>query len=294
MNPSLSYWANRFSRSQKGLRRDQGLTDVCEPEQYPSRKSLSSQLPGSTRGRIDTLSQGSVNEIPQSPVSVSHCGVQPVGGHSLRHFLFGNNSPRIYYIQILSFSPPHLRRVLCGSARDPALSGSCLPLVRQSRLNAVTFSAPDHQNGEKKIEVTNKILKIISLPFLINMPEIFCRRTARKARMWGYSPEQAKFLSRFCYLTMVSVGCALFFSFCGRRTALEKESEDSFEGAIGATLDPSLKSLAGDGDGKPRALPARARSDVFDCPDRWHGPGSDVSRAPLRRFPDIQRRLPAH
>jgi len=88
--------------------------------------------------------------------------------------------------------------------------------------------------------------------------------------MWGYTPEQAGFLSKVCYLTAVSA--------CG---------------AIGATLDPSMKSLAGDGDEKPCRLSARARSDVFDLPNRWHGSGSDGARAPVILFSAIQRRLPA-
>ncbi len=125
------------------------------------------------------------------------------------------------------------------------------------------------------------------------MPKNFCRRTAREARKLGCAPEQAEFLSRACYLTAVSACCALFFSLCKRRTAPGKESPDSFEGAIGATLDPSMKSLAGDGDEEPRTLLARARSDVFDSLNRWHGKGSDGARASAILFSDIQRRLPA-
>ena len=53
------------------------------------------------------------------------------------------------------------------------------------------------------------------------MTEDFCKRTARRIRKFGHAPEVAVRISRFCYVSMISV--------CG---------------VMGAMLDPSLMSLA--------------------------------------------------
>jgi hypothetical protein len=57
------------------------------------------------------------------------------------------------------------------------------------------------------------------------MTEDFCKRTARRIRKFGYAPEAAVRISKFCHVSMVSV--------CGM---------------MGVMLDPSMKSLAGEED----------------------------------------------
>jgi len=98
----------------------------------------------------------------------------------------------------------------------------------------------------------------------------FCKRTARKIRKLGYTPEEAARLSRFCYVSMMSVS-----------------------GMMGAMLDPSMKSMAGDEDESPRCLPARAPSKVLFFLNRWYRQDQRDARAPRTRFSAIQRRLPA-
>ena len=57
------------------------------------------------------------------------------------------------------------------------------------------------------------------------MTEDFCKRTARRIRKFGYAPKESVRISRFCYVSMLSV--------CG---------------VMGAMLDPSLMSLADEED----------------------------------------------
>ena len=67
------------------------------------------------------------------------------------------------------------------------------------------------------------------------MTEDFCKRTARRIRKFGYAPKESVRISRFCYVSMVSV--------CG---------------VMGAMLDPSLMSLADEED--INQLPCRVPS----------------------------------
>jgi hypothetical protein len=57
------------------------------------------------------------------------------------------------------------------------------------------------------------------------MTEDFCKRTARRIRKFGYAPKASVRISRFCYVSMMSV--------CG---------------VMGSMLDPSLLSLADEED----------------------------------------------
>jgi|GEM_PF-2116399 hypothetical protein len=102
------------------------------------------------------------------------------------------------------------------------------------------------------------------------MTEDFCKRTTRKNIKLGYAPEEAARLSKFCYVSMMSVS-----------------------GMMGAMLDPSMKSMAGDEDESLLRLPAGAPSDVLSVLDRSYGQGPQVARASIPRFSEIQRRLPA-
>ena len=63
------------------------------------------------------------------------------------------------------------------------------------------------------------------------MTEDFCKRTARRIRKYGYAPKESVRISRFCYISMMSV--------CG---------------VMGAMLDPSLVSLADEDDISLRQL----------------------------------------
>jgi hypothetical protein len=98
----------------------------------------------------------------------------------------------------------------------------------------------------------------------------FCKRTARKIRKLGYTPVEAARLSRFCYVSMMSVS-----------------------GMMGAMLDPSMKSMAGDADESPRCLSERIPSEVLSILNRWYGLDQGCARSPITHFSDIQRRLPA-
>ena len=102
------------------------------------------------------------------------------------------------------------------------------------------------------------------------MTNDFCRRTARKIRKVGYNAEDAAKIYRFCYVSMMSVS-----------------------GMMGAMLDPSMKSLAGEEDESLPCLSAKVPSDVLHLLNRWYGQGTQFARAPRTRFSDIQRRLPA-
>ena len=57
------------------------------------------------------------------------------------------------------------------------------------------------------------------------MTEDFCKRIARRTRKFGYGPQASVRISRFCYVSMLSV--------CG---------------VMGAMLDPSLMSLVDEED----------------------------------------------
>jgi len=87
------------------------------------------------------------------------------------------------------------------------------------------------------------------------MTEDFCKRTARRIRKFGYAPQAAVRISRFCYVSMMSVCGALLFVSYQRRAGVEKESSGSFDPMMGAMLDPSLKSLADEEDISLRQLP---------------------------------------
>ena len=63
------------------------------------------------------------------------------------------------------------------------------------------------------------------------MTEDFCKRIARRTRKFGYAPKASVRISRFCYVSMLSV--------CG---------------VMGAMLDPSLVSLAEEDDISLRQL----------------------------------------
>jgi hypothetical protein len=69
------------------------------------------------------------------------------------------------------------------------------------------------------------------------MTEDFCKRTARRIRKFGYTPKVSVRISRFCYVSMLSV--------CG---------------VMGAIIDPSLMSLAEEDDISLRQLPFCAPS----------------------------------
>jgi len=103
------------------------------------------------------------------------------------------------------------------------------------------------------------------------MTEDFCNRTARRIRKFGHAPKAAVRISRFCYVSMMSV--------CG---------------VMGAMLDPSLKSMAGQEDISLRGLPMAAPSDVENLPDCGHGNNSPGVRASLQLLSfTIQHRSPA-
>jgi hypothetical protein len=102
------------------------------------------------------------------------------------------------------------------------------------------------------------------------MTEDFCKRTARKTRKLGYAPEDATRISRFCYVSMMSVSTMM-----------------------GAMLDPSMKSMAGEEGESLLCLSAGAQSDVLDLLDRLYGQGTQIARASITRSFGIQRRLPA-
>jgi hypothetical protein len=102
------------------------------------------------------------------------------------------------------------------------------------------------------------------------MTEDFCKRTTRRNIKLGYAPKEAARLSKFCYVSMMSVS-----------------------GMMVAMLDPSMKSLAGDGDESPRCLSAGAPSDVLSLLNRWYGQDQGDALTPRTRFSEIQRRLPA-
>ncbi len=102
------------------------------------------------------------------------------------------------------------------------------------------------------------------------MTEDFCKRTARRTEKLGYDPKEAARLSKFCYVSMMSVG-----------------------GMMGAMLDPSMKSMAGEGDDTLNLLSERAQSDVLDRLNRWYGQSTEIASTSEIDFSDLQRRLPA-
>ena len=102
------------------------------------------------------------------------------------------------------------------------------------------------------------------------MTNDFCRRTARKIRKVGYNAEDAAKISKFCYVSMMSVS-----------------------GMMGAMLDPSMKSLAGEEDESLLCLSAKAPSEVLPVLNRWYGLDTQDARIPAILCSDIQRRLPA-
>ncbi len=102
------------------------------------------------------------------------------------------------------------------------------------------------------------------------MTEDLCNRTARRTEKLGYPHEEAARLSKFCYVSMMSV--------CGM---------------MGAMLDPSMKSLAGEEDESLLCLSERAPFNVLPILDRWYGQGTQIARASITDSSDIQRRLPA-
>jgi hypothetical protein len=102
------------------------------------------------------------------------------------------------------------------------------------------------------------------------MTEDFCKRTARRFRKIGYAPKDAAAISRFCFISMMSVS-----------------------GAMGIMLDPSMKSMTGEEDESLLCLPETAPSGVLDLLGRWYGMSTQDARAPITHFFNIQRRLPA-
>jgi len=80
---------------------------------------------------------------------------------------------------------------------------------------------------------------------------------------------------------MISVCGALLFSLHQRRVGLEKESSDSFDPVMGAMLDPSVKSMAGQEDISLRGLPIAVPS-VENLLNRGHGNTSWGVRASLQ------------
>jgi hypothetical protein len=102
------------------------------------------------------------------------------------------------------------------------------------------------------------------------MTEDFCNRTARRIRKIGHAPKTAVRIARFCHVSMVSV--------CGM---------------MGAMLDPSLKSMAGEEGENPLRLPIAVPS-VENLLNRGHGINSPGVRASLQLLSfTIQRRSPA-
>jgi hypothetical protein len=102
------------------------------------------------------------------------------------------------------------------------------------------------------------------------MTEGFCARTARRIRKFGYAPKAAVRISRFCYVSMMSVS-----------------------GMMGAMLDPSMKSMAGEEDERLLRLPIAVPSveNLLEC---GHGKFSMSTRASLHLLSfTIQRRSPA-
>jgi len=102
------------------------------------------------------------------------------------------------------------------------------------------------------------------------MTNDFCKRTAREARKIGYPAKEAARISRFCYISMMSVS-----------------------GMMGAMLDPSMKSLAGEEDESLLCLSAKAPSEVLPVLNRWYGLDTQDARIPATLCSGIQRRLPA-
>jgi hypothetical protein len=103
------------------------------------------------------------------------------------------------------------------------------------------------------------------------MTEYFCNRTARRIRKIGHAPKAAVRIARFCYVSMMSVS-----------------------GVMGAMLDPSLKSMAGQEDISLRGLPIAVPSNVENLLNRGHGNTSLGVRASLQLLSfTIQRRSPA-
>jgi hypothetical protein len=102
------------------------------------------------------------------------------------------------------------------------------------------------------------------------MTEDFCKRTERRTKKLGYTPKQAARLSKFCYVSMMSV--------CGM---------------MGAMLDPSAKSMAGEEGESSLRLPMMVPS-VENGKLTSHGYSSQSARASLQSLSStIQRRLPA-
>ena len=99
------------------------------------------------------------------------------------------------------------------------------------------------------------------------MTEDFCNRTARRIEKIGYAPKTAVRIARFCHVSMVSVCGALLFVSYQRRAVVEKESSGSFDPMMGAMLDPSLKSMAGQEDISLRGLPIAVPSveNLLEC-----------------------------
>jgi hypothetical protein len=143
------------------------------------------------------------------------------------------------------------------------------------------------------------------------MTEDFCKRTAGRTRKPGYDPKEAALLSRFCYVSMLSVGGVMLLAMRRKRAEMVKvpkgslclnmEAMPSFEGMGIAGEEESLrpampdflqKSLAGAGDEHLLCLPARARSDVPGRLNRWYGHSADFARASITGIPDTERRLP--
>lgn len=103
------------------------------------------------------------------------------------------------------------------------------------------------------------------------MTDDFCNRTARRIGKLGYAQKDAAEISRFCYVSMVSVS-----------------------GVMGAMLDPSLKSMAGEEDERLLRLPMNVPSDVENLLNRGYGINSPGVRASLQLLSfTIQPRLPA-
>jgi len=125
------------------------------------------------------------------------------------------------------------------------------------------------------------------------MTEDFCNRTARRIRKFGHAPKTAVRIARFCHVSMVSVCGALLFVSYQSRAGVEKESSGSFDPMMGAMLDPSLKSMAGEEDISLRRLPIAVPS-VENLLNRGHGNTSLGVRASLHLLSfTIHHRSPA-
>jgi hypothetical protein len=90
------------------------------------------------------------------------------------------------------------------------------------------------------------------------MTEDFCHRTARRIRKFGHAPKTAVRIARFCHVSMMSV--------CG---------------VMGAMLDPSIKSMAGEEGESSLRLPIAVPSveNLLEC---GHGKNSLGVRASLQ------------